>query len=256
MSVREAAKKKKAGLGNYWTRLGSWGNFSGTRSPRWWGYGKRDHMEWGWWLCSPKLVTRLLPSPWAESEMRLARPNVLPMYHLCHKTNLITVNYGAAIIKRGPLPVTQAHRVHRTACTDKLTCTLACESVEWPASKRLDRAEVWGPQGACSQPGQVYFIFMVVILQKNVRVHVCMSVCVQQECGEGTAHGVLDESAYAAQNPPTQFVWPARVCLNESVQVSAAAHGCASLMRRPCYNTASSNESSWACKTHRWHLRY
>lgn len=95
MSVRE-----KAGLGNYWTRLCSWGILSGTRGPRWWGCGKRDHMERGWWLCSLKLMTRLLPSPWAESEMRLARPNVLHTHHLCHKTNLITVNYGAAIIRR------------------------------------------------------------------------------------------------------------------------------------------------------------
>lgn len=98
-------------LSNYWTRLGSWGNLSGTRSPRWWGCGRQDHMEGGLWLCSLKLVTRLLPSPWAECEMRLARPNVLHMHHLCHKTNLITVNYVAAIIRRGP--ATQAHTATR-----------------------------------------------------------------------------------------------------------------------------------------------
>lgn len=97
---RRMSLREKAGLGNYWTRLCSWGILSGTRGPRWWGCGKRDHMERGWWLCSLKLVTRLLPSPWAESEMRLARPNVLHTHHLCHKTNLITVNYGAAIIRR------------------------------------------------------------------------------------------------------------------------------------------------------------
>lgn len=94
--------REKAGLGNYWTRLGSWGNLSGTGGPRWWGCGRQDHMEGGLWLCSLKLMTRLLPSPWAECEMRLARPNVLHMHHLCHKTNLITVNYGTAIIRRGP----------------------------------------------------------------------------------------------------------------------------------------------------------
>lgn len=102
-------KKRKAGLGNYWTRLGSWGNLSGTRSPRWWGCGRQDHMEGGLWLCSLKLVTRLLPSPWAECEIRLARPNVLHMHHLCHKTNLITVNYVAAIIRRGPATQTHTH---------------------------------------------------------------------------------------------------------------------------------------------------
>lgn len=112
---REEEKKRKAGLGNYWTRLGSWGNLSGTGGPRWWGCGRQDHMERGLWLCSLKLVTRLLPSPWAECEMRLARPNVLHMHHLCHKTNLITVNYGAAIIRRG------SWNTHRGACTHTRT---------------------------------------------------------------------------------------------------------------------------------------
>lgn len=74
---------------------------SGTHRSHWWGCGRQDHMERGLWLRSPKLVTRLLPSPWAECEMRLARPNVLHMHHLCHKTNLINVNYVAAIIRRG-----------------------------------------------------------------------------------------------------------------------------------------------------------
>lgn len=94
-------KKRKASPGNYRTRLGSWGNLSGTHRSHWWGCGRQDHMERGLWLRSPKLVTRLLPSPWAECEMRLARPNVLHMHHLCHKTNLINVNYVAAIIRRG-----------------------------------------------------------------------------------------------------------------------------------------------------------
>lgn len=105
---REKKKREKDGLGNYWTRLGSCGNLSGARGSCWWGCGRQDQMERGLWLCSLKLVTRLLPSPWAECEMRLARPNVLHMHHLCHKTNLITVNYGAAIIRRGPCH-TQAH---------------------------------------------------------------------------------------------------------------------------------------------------
>lgn len=54
--------------------------------------------------------------------------------------------------------------------------------------ERLDRAETWGPQGACSQPGQVYFIFMMVILQKDV--HICMSVCVNQWCSGKGQHAV------------------------------------------------------------------
>lgn len=95
-------KKRKASPGNYRTRLGSWGNLSGTHRSHWWGCSRQEHMERGLWLHSLKLVTRLLPSPWAECEMRLARPNVLHMHHLCHKTNLINVNYVAAIIRRGP----------------------------------------------------------------------------------------------------------------------------------------------------------
>lgn len=102
MGKEREEKKRKASPGNYWTRLGSWGNLSGTHRSHWWGCGRQDHMERGLWLCSLKLVTRLLQSPWAECEMRLARPNVLHMHHLCHKTNLINVNYVAAIIRRGP----------------------------------------------------------------------------------------------------------------------------------------------------------
>ena len=146
---REGEKKRKAGLGNYWTRLGSWGNLSGTHSPRWWGCGRQDHMEGGLWLCSLKLVTRLLPSPWAECEMRLARPNVLHMHHLCHKTNLITVNYVAAIIRRGSATHTHKHRhTYTITCIRKHMITLS-HSVEgqhlW---KWLDRIQKSGQDGA------------------------------------------------------------------------------------------------------------
>lgn len=101
--IRERRKKeeKKTCLGNYRTRLGSWGNLSGTRE-----LARLDHMEGGLRSLSPKPVTRLLPSPWAECAMRLARTNVLHVRHLCHKTNLINVNYAAATIRRGLLPHT------------------------------------------------------------------------------------------------------------------------------------------------------
>lgn len=143
---RRKKRERKAGLGNYWTRLGSWGNLSGTGGPHMWGCGRQDHMERGLWLCSLKLVTRLLPSPWAECEMRLARPNVLHMHHLCHKTNLITVNYGVAIIRRGS-PPTHTHPKPLTAWIHKrmLTQSHSNRSVErqhmW---KWLDRPEKWG----------------------------------------------------------------------------------------------------------------
>lgn len=156
----ERGKKKKAGLGNYWTRLGSWGNLSGTRRPRWWGCGRQDHMEGGLWLCSPKLVTRLLPSPWAECEMRLARPNVLHMHHLCHKTNLITVNYVAAIIRRGPATHTWLH-----AYANK-----------HPQLLWFDRLQKWGRDGDCppTRPGTLC-IQMVISLRMHI--FLCVWVC-------------------------------------------------------------------------------
>ena len=179
---REGEKKRKAGLGNYWTRLGSWGNLSGTHSPRWWGCGRQDHMEGGLWLCSLKLVTRLLPSPWAECEMRLARPNVLHMHHLCHKTNLITVNYVAAIIRRGSATHTHTNtdthtQLHVYANTWSHYHILWRDSIyesDWIGFRSQGRT-VRGPP-----PGQVHFVFKVMILQRVwvwVCVHICMSMC-------------------------------------------------------------------------------
>lgn len=172
-------KKRKASLGNYWTRLGSWGNLSGTRSPRWWGCGRQDHMEGGLWLCSLKLVTRLLPSPWAECEMRLARPNVLHMHHLCHKTNLITVNYVAAIIRRGPATHTQIqthtwlHAYTNTYSHNPIHTHLWSDSIcesDWIGFRSESRRCMppTSPGTLCIQDGDS---------SKNVCVHICMSMC-------------------------------------------------------------------------------
>lgn len=140
-----------ASPGNYWTRLGSWGNLSGTHRSHWWGCGRQDHMERGLWLCSLKLVTRLLPSPWAECEMRLARPNVLHMHHLCHKTNLINVNYVTAIIRRGPAAKTRTATIGHT----------------------LAQAERSMLGGTHPDPtDQVHFVNITVILQrKHATIH-------------------------------------------------------------------------------------
>lgn len=168
-------RRKKASLGNYWTRLGSWGNSSGTRGPNCWGCGRQDHMEGGLWLCSLKLVTRLLPSPWAECEMRLARPNVLHMHHLCHKTNLITVNYGAAIIRRGPHhSLSHTHNVMHTQIR-------ANTSVERQHLWKVGcRSEAFKVQTHPPRPGQVHFCIQVDGPSKRmcVSVHICMNMCV------------------------------------------------------------------------------
>lgn len=146
MGKERGEKKRKASPGNYRTRLGSWGNLSGTHRSHWWGCGRQDHMERGLWLRSLKLVTRLLPSPWAECEMRLARPNVLHMHHLCHKTNLINVNYVAAIIRR--LAASQ-------------TRTATCMHI-------LAQAETSMLGSTQAPPDQVNFRNLIVILlQKN-----------------------------------------------------------------------------------------
>lgn len=148
----EGGGGRKASPGNYWTRLGSWGNLSGTHRSHWWGCGRQDHMERGLWLCSLKLVTRLLPSPWAECEMRLARPNVLHMHHLCHKTNLINFNYVTAIIRRGALP-----RIHAPlhSCTDPHGLRGPC----------------WGARTP-TPPDREHFVNIAVILQrKHATIH-------------------------------------------------------------------------------------
>lgn len=210
MGKEREEKKRKASPGNYWTRLGSWGNLSGTHRSHWWGCGRQDHMERGLWLCSLKLVTRLLQSPWAECEMRLARPNVLHMHHLCHKTNLINVNYVAAIISRGPAEANTQHYVRAHTRTGR-------------------EVRVWGPRAPLSRPGA---------LGKHPGDSSKKTHHNTQEWNGKDRHGDEDVKyacvivrAYTAGDLPHSLLGPSVLHSDVWAAVSAAAHGCSSLMR-------------------------